>query len=236
MVEQGLAQTQEEAGKRILAGELLVDDRPADKPGTPTAPTARLRLRGEAMPYVSRGGLKLAGALDHFGVAPSGRAAADLGASTGGFTDCLLQRGAARVFAVDVGYGQLAWRLRCDPRVVVMDRTNARALRALPEPIDLVVGDLSFIGLRLVLPAVAALLAGGGEAVLLIKPQFEAEGEGLEPGGLVADPLQRAAIIEKVLGEAVEAGFEVLGTVDSSLRGARSGNLEALVHLRWVAR
>ena len=236
MVEQGLAQTQEEAGKRILAGELLVDDRPADKPGTPTPPTARLRLRGEAMPYVSRGGLKLAGALDHFGVSPSGRAAADLGASTGGFTDCLLQRGAARVFAVDVGYGQLAWRLRCDPRVVVMDRTNARALRALPEPIDLVVGDLSFIGLRLVLPAVAALLAGGGEAVLLIKPQFEAEGEGLEPGGLVADPLQRAAIIEKVLGEAVEAGFEVLGTVDSSLRGARSGNLEALVHLRWVAR
>jgi 23S rRNA (cytidine1920-2'-O)/16S rRNA (cytidine1409-2'-O)-methyltransferase len=236
MVEQGLAQTQEEAGKRILAGELLVDDRPADKPGTPTPPTARLRLRGEVMPYVSRGGLKLAGALDHFGVQPAGRAAADLGASTGGFTDCLLQRGAARVFAVDVGYGQLAWRLRCDPRVVVMDRTNARALRALPEPIDLVVGDLSFIGLRLVLPAVAALLADGGEAVLLIKPQFEAEGEGLAPGGLVADPLQRAAIIEKVLGEAVEAGFAVLGTVDSSLRGARSGNLEALVHLRWVAR
>lgn len=236
MVEQGLAQTQEEAGKRILAGELLVNDAPAAKPGTPTPTSARLRLRGEAMPYVSRGGLKLAGALDHFGVDPRGRAAADLGASTGGFTDCLLQRGAARVFAVDVGYGQLAWSLRCDPRVVVMDRTNARALRALPEAVDLIVGDLSFIGLRLVLPAVAALLSAGGEAVLLIKPQFEAEAEGLAPGGRVADPVQRAAIIERVLGEARAEGFSVGGTVDSSLAGARSGNVEALVHLRWAPR
>ncbi|HND29875.1 MAG TPA: TlyA family RNA methyltransferase, partial [Myxococcota bacterium] len=183
---------------------------------------------------VSRGGLKLEAALDRFAVDPNGRVCADLGASTGGFTDCLLQRGAARVYAVDVGYGQLAWKLRQDARVVVMERTNARHLESLPEPIALLVGDLSFISLTLILPAIARLLPSG-EAVLLVKPQFEVGPRGIGKGGRVEEEYRPLAL-EKVRREAEEQGFEVLGSMDSPVPGAKAGNIEALLHLRRRAK
>lgn len=230
LVERGLASTPARAQALIMAGEVLVDDVPVTKAGTPVRLDATLRLRHVELPYVSRGGLKLAAALDTFPVAVAGRVAADLGASTGGFTDCLLQRGAARVYAVDVGYGQLAWSLRQDPRVVVMERTNARHLQALPEVPALVVGDLSFIGLRLVLPAVARI-APGAQAVLLVKPQFEVRPEAVAPGGVVRDEALRAEAVAAVLADAVAAGFEVRGDVASPVPGARAGNVE---HLIWL--
>ena len=174
VIQRGFCDSRGKAQALIRAGQILVDDLPMDKPGTQVRAEAELRIRGEALPYVGRGGLKLEAALDVFLVDPTDRVCADLGASTGGFTDCLLQRGAAKVFAVDVGYGQLAWSLRQDPRVIVMERTNARTLASLPEAPSLIVGDLSFISLTKILPAVCRLAAPGAEAVLLIKPQFEA--------------------------------------------------------------
>ncbi|MGE5138241.1 MAG: TlyA family RNA methyltransferase, partial [Rudaea sp.] len=171
MVERGLAETRERAQALIMAGEVTVDGRRVDKAGAPVDVAAEITVRAP-LPYVGRGGYKLAGALDAFGVQPAGKVCADIGASTGGFTDVLLQRGAARVYAIDVGYGQLAWKLRKDPRVVVMDRVNARYLEALPEPVDLAVIDVSFISLELILPAALRLLTENGEIVGLVKPQF----------------------------------------------------------------
>lgn len=232
LVERGLASSRERAQGEILAGNVLVDERPCDKPATLVHPGQAIRLRAEPQRYVSRGGLKLEAALDRFGVRPAGRSCADLGASTGGFTDCLLQRGAVRVYAVDVGYGQLAWTLRQDPRVVVMERTNARSLRALPEPVDLVVGDLSFISLRLILPAVSALLPQG-EAVVLVKPQFEVGRGQVGRGGLVRDEAARRSALAEVQAAAEAEGFVVRGSSESPVPGAKSGNREWLL---WLGR
>jgi len=231
LVERGLVETRSKAVALIRAGSVLVSERPCDKPAERVPVDAPIRLR-ETLRYVSRGGYKLEAALDAFGVDPAGRVAADLGASTGGFTDCLLQRGAARIYAIDVGYGQLAWSLRQDPRVVVLERTNVRHLEALPEPISLIVGDLSFISLTLVLPAILRLGAPGAEAVLLVKPQFEAGREGVGRGGVVRDAAVRQDAISGVVQALSEAGLSVLGGIDSPLPGAKQGNVEHLVHAR----
>ena len=231
MVSKGLAPSRDEAQDLIQSGQVRVDGIPRDRPAAQISPGAHVVIDRPGAAYVSRGGHKLAHALDHFRVDPSGRICADLGASTGGFTDCLLQRGAHSVFAIDVGYGQLDWKLRSDERVVVMERTNARHLEGLSRPVDLVVGDLSFISLRLILPALRRIAVPGGEAVLLIKPQFEAGPEGLRKGGVVRDDATRQAAIDRVVEDARAQGLDVRGTVASPLAGARSGNIEELVHL-----
>jgi 23S rRNA (cytidine1920-2'-O)/16S rRNA (cytidine1409-2'-O)-methyltransferase len=229
LVERGLAVSREQARARILAGAVLVDGQVAAKSGMLLADGAALEVRA-APTYVSRGGEKLAHALDRFGVAVADRVALDAGASTGGFTDCLLQRGARRVYAVDVGYGQLDWRLRREPRVVVMERTNLRQLGALPEPIDLATLDLSFISLRLVLEPVRNLLRPEGELVALVKPQFEAGRSQVGRGGVVRDAAVHRAVLEEILAWAVTHGFAVRGLTASPLRGA-AGNVEFLAHL-----
>jgi 23S rRNA (cytidine1920-2'-O)/16S rRNA (cytidine1409-2'-O)-methyltransferase len=232
LVSRGLLPTMERAAQEIRAGNVLVDERVVDKPGTPVVGGAAIRLRNEPARYVSRGGLKLEAALDAFGVSPMGRCCADFGASTGGFTDCLLQRGAARVYAIDVGYGQLAWSLRTDPRVVVMERTNVRHLAALPEAVELLVGDLSFISLATVLPRMFSVLGSAAEAVVLVKPQFEVGKEDIARGGLVRDEAARRSALDAVVGVAVSAGFALVGEMECPLAGARAGNREWLVHLR----
>ena len=231
LVDRGLAESRQRASALIRAGVVLVDEVPRDKPGTQINPEATVRLKENPLPYVSRGGLKLEAALDTFGVDPSGRTCADLGASTGGFTDCLLQRGASKVFAVDVGYGQLAWSLRTDDRVVVMERTNARHLESLPDPVSLIVGDLSFISLSKILPAVQRLATAGTEAVLLIKPQFEVGKAFIAKGGVVKDDAARADAIARVQQDAEALGARVEGVMDSPVPGAKKGNIEALIHL-----
>jgi 23S rRNA (cytidine1920-2'-O)/16S rRNA (cytidine1409-2'-O)-methyltransferase len=231
LVRRGLAESRHRAQQLLAAGQVLLDEVPCDKPATRVRPEQALRLREVLLPYVSRGGLKLAAALDAWAVDPTGHTCADLGASTGGFTDCLLQRGAARVYAVDVGYGQLAWKLRQDPRVVVMERTNARHLEALPERVTLLVGDLSFISLRLILPAVRKLLAPEGEAVLLVKPQFEVGPGDVGKNGLVRDEAARLRALEEVRSAALQAGFQPREAMESPVPGARSGNVEWLLRL-----
>lgn len=232
VVAAGLAGSRHQAQGLIRAGEILVDDTVVDKPGTRVSTAAALRVRTRRGRYVSRGGHKLAGALDAFEVDPCGRICADLGASTGGFTDCLLQRGAARVYAVDVGYGQLAWRLRQDERVVVMERTNARELESLPEAPSLVVADLSFISVTKVLPAMARIAAPGAQAVILVKPQFEAGPERLGRGGVVRDEAVRQGVVGEVRAACEAAGLPVLGQVAAALKGAKGGNQEELFHLQ----
>jgi 23S rRNA (cytidine1920-2'-O)/16S rRNA (cytidine1409-2'-O)-methyltransferase len=231
LVERGLVDSRQKAQGLILSGKVLVNDTPVTKAGTRLKPDVAIRIKGAPLPFVSRGGLKLQAALDAFGVSVDDRVCADLGASTGGFTDCLLQRGAAKVHAVDVGYGQLAWSLRQDPRVQVWERTNARHLDTLGEPIELLVGDLSFISLRKILPAVARLAAPGADCVLLVKPQFEVGREGLAKGGLVRDVGLRDAAVAAVLDDAVAAGFDAKGQIESPITGAKSGNVEFLVWL-----
>jgi 23S rRNA (cytidine1920-2'-O)/16S rRNA (cytidine1409-2'-O)-methyltransferase len=232
LVGRGILPSRERAQQEVRAGNVLVDERVVDKPGAKVAETAAIRLRAEPLRYVSRGGLKLEAALDAFDVRPAGRTCADFGASTGGFTDCLLQRGASRVYAVDVGYGQLAWSLRVDPRVVVMERTNVRHLTGLPEPVSLLVGDLSFISLGLVLPAVRAVLSPVADVVVLVKPQFEVGPAGVGKGGLVRDEGLRRAALDGVAAGARAAGFGVAGEMESPVPGARAGNREWLLHLR----
>jgi 23S rRNA (cytidine1920-2'-O)/16S rRNA (cytidine1409-2'-O)-methyltransferase len=231
MVDRGLADSRHRASSLIRAGVVLVDNCPKDKPGTQVSSDAALRLKSNPIPFVGRGGLKLEAALKAFGVDATGRVCADLGASTGGFTDCLLQRGAAKVFAIDVGYGQLAWSLRTDDRVVVMERTNARHLESLPEPVSLIVGDLSFISLTKILPAIQRLASHGAEAVLLIKPQFEVGRESVGKGGVVRDESLRQAAIAKVVASAEAGGAVSHGVIDSPIPGAKKGNIEALIHL-----
>jgi len=232
LVDRQLAGSRERARALILAGQVLVDDQVVDKAGTQVQTAAAIRLKGEDIPYVSRGGLKLAQALDAFTIAIAGRVAIDVGASTGGFTDCLLQRGAARVFAVDVGYGQLAWSLRVDPRVTNLERTNIRNLT--PDQLDtrpdLAVIDASFISLDKVLPATLALLAPTADIVALIKPQFEV-GRGLVgKGGVVRDPELHAAVVERVRELATGLGCRVHGVTESPILGPK-GNREFLIHL-----
>jgi 23S rRNA (cytidine1920-2'-O)/16S rRNA (cytidine1409-2'-O)-methyltransferase len=232
LVEQGLAPSREKARALILAGEVLAGDRPVAKAGDLVAADVVLRLRSEPMPYVSRGGLKLAHALATFGLDVRGRVAVDVGASTGGFTDCLLQAGAARVYCVDVGHGQLAHAVASDPRVVVVDRTNIRHMPPdrLPERCTLAVVDVSFISLRHVLPALAALLVPGSPVVTLVKPQFEVGRERIGKGGIVRDEAARRDAVVTV-GEAARAlGFTVAGETTSPITGGK-GNVEYLLHL-----
>ncbi|GDX78412.1 TlyA family rRNA (cytidine-2'-O)-methyltransferase [Deltaproteobacteria bacterium] len=231
LVQRGVVPDLKAAEAEVRAGNVLVDDVGVDKPGTKVPAEAQLRLRTPPLRYVSRGGLKLEAGLDAFGALPAGRVCADLGASTGGFTDCLLQRGASRVYAVDVGYGQLAWSLRQDPRVVVMERTNARLLSSFPEPVTLITGDLSFISARAMLPSVRKLLAPGGEAVLLVKPQFELERAQIGPGGVVQGEADRREALTLVCEAARGLGFEVRGHIESPIAGAKAGNREWLLHL-----
>ncbi len=235
LVERGLAPSRERARALVMAGCVYSGERRLEKAGEKLPGETPLRVRGRDHPYVSRGGVKLAGALDAMGVEVAGRVVADLGASTGGFTDCLLQRGARRIHAVDVGRGQLHERLRRDDRVVVHERTNARHLQAedLGERVDLVTADLSFIGLRKVLPAVAGLLREGGEALLMVKPQFELGPECVGRGGVVREESLRRRAAALVAEEAAALGFERLGEVDSPLPGPK-GNREIFLWLRWT--
>jgi 23S rRNA (cytidine1920-2'-O)/16S rRNA (cytidine1409-2'-O)-methyltransferase len=233
LVERGLVPSRERARALILAGRVFSGTLRIDKAGAQLPLSAELAVRGEDHPFVSRGGVKLAGALDAFGLSPHAIVAADFGASTGGFSDCLLSRGAARVYAIDVGYGQLHDRLRRDPRVVVMERTNARHLQvgALPEVLDWVVIDASFIGLNKLLPAAHALLRAQGEVVALIKPQFEVGRAAVGKRGVVRDESVRAAAIARVLSEAEELGFTRMSQADAVIAGPE-GNREHFVWLR----
>jgi 23S rRNA (cytidine1920-2'-O)/16S rRNA (cytidine1409-2'-O)-methyltransferase len=234
LVERGLVPSRELARRLVMAGEVLVGDRPVTKPGAEVDDDAALRLRTPASPYASRGGEKLAGALDAFGLDPTGLLALDVGASTGGFTDCLLRRGARGVIAVDVGYGQLAWKLQQDPRVTVIDRTNARHLepRQLPEPADLATVDVSFISLAKVLPAVAACVRAGASIVALVKPQFEVGRSRVGKGGVVRDDAARAGAVAAVRAAAEELGLVVRGEAESVLPGPK-GNREVFL---WLTR
>jgi 23S rRNA (cytidine1920-2'-O)/16S rRNA (cytidine1409-2'-O)-methyltransferase len=231
LVERGLAPSRSAAQALVLAGQVFSGEQRIDKPGTELRPEAELGVRSGPR-FVSRGGEKLDGAISALAVAVNGRVCADLGASTGGFTDCLLQRGAKKVYAVDVGYGQLAAKLVADPRVVVRDRTNARHLsrQDFDEPLELAVVDASFISLDKLLPALALLLAPRAELLALIKPQFEVgRDEARRSKGVIRDPLIREAAIARVLGAVAAAGFRVIGSVDSCLPGPK-GNLEHFVH------
>ena len=216
-----------------MAGTVEVDGRRVDKPGTGVPEAARLAVLAQREPFVSRAGRKLAGALDRFGVDPAGRVCLDVGASTGGFTDCLLQRGAARVYALDVGYGQLDQRLRQDPRVVVMERVNARHLAPgdLPEPVSLVTVDVSFISLAKVVPALLPHLAPGGLLLALVKPQFEAGRGQVGKGGILRDEALREQVVRTAAAGLAALGLELLATGDSEVPGM-GGNREAFALLR----
>jgi 23S rRNA (cytidine1920-2'-O)/16S rRNA (cytidine1409-2'-O)-methyltransferase len=238
VVARGLAPTRARAQALILAGKVTVDGQVVSKAGTTVAMDAEVALREEDHPYVSRGALKLVAALDAFAVDPTGCVCLDVGASTGGFTDLLLRRGARKVYAIDVGYGQLAWSLRQDPRVVVLERENVRELDAakVPEPCDLAVIDVSFISLTLVLPKVRELLRppAGKSVIALVKPQFEAGREHVGKGGVVRDPAARQGAVDKVATWAAANGFTVGATIESPIHGP-AGNIEILLHLRTVA-
>jgi len=247
-VERGLVQSRPRAQALILAGQVLVDGQVVDKAGASVPLEAELALRQPDHPYVSRGGLKLEAALTAFALDVTGVSALDVGASTGGFTDCLLQRGASHVVAVDVGYGQLAWRLRQDPRVTCVERTNARqldpqalqlalapGLREAVWPPRLATVDVSFISLTLVLPAMAHILGPDREVVALIKPQFEAQRDQVGKGGVVRDPEHRHLAIQRVLDWAAAAGYRLQGSVESPLPGPK-GNVEQLALLVTPAR
>jgi 23S rRNA (cytidine1920-2'-O)/16S rRNA (cytidine1409-2'-O)-methyltransferase len=229
----GLAPTREKAQALILSGAVSVDGRRVDKAGTPVDESAEITVAGPPHPYVSRGGVKLAAALDAFGLDPNGAVCLDVGASTGGFTDCLLQRGAAKVYAVDVGHGQLDPKLRADPRVVVREKVNARALSAddVPERVRLAAIDVSFISTRLILPAVVPLVEKQGAIVVLVKPQFEAGRAEVGKGGIVRSEAVRQRVLQSVEGYGRNAGLEPIGSIPSPIRGAH-GNAEFLLGFR----
>ncbi len=234
LVERGLVSSREQARRLIMAGAVVAGEQRVDKPGTLIDPASVVRLKADAQPpYVSRGGHKLAGGLKAFGVDVSGVTALDVGASTGGFTDCLLQHGAAKVFAVDVGYGQLAWSLRQDPHVVNLERRNIRSLA--PEELSptpsLAVIDASFISLTLVIPRVISLIAARGEIVALVKPQFEVGKGRVGKGGVVRDPALHAEVLEDLQARANQWQLEVRGVTESPLRGPK-GNKEFLLYMQ----
>jgi 23S rRNA (cytidine1920-2'-O)/16S rRNA (cytidine1409-2'-O)-methyltransferase len=234
LVSRGLAPTRTRAQALLLAGRVYVDGARRDKAGDRVAEDVAIDVKGSDQPYVSRGGVKLAGALDAFRVDVSGLRCLDIGASTGGFTDCLLQRGAASVVAVDVGYGQIAQKLREDPRVVLLERTNARTLEqgTIGGAVDLTVVDASFIAIATLMPAIAACTRASGHLVALVKPQFEVGRRAVSKGrGVVRDDDLREQAIDNAAAAVAAAGFEVLGRCDSVLRGPK-GNLEAFVHAR----
>lgn len=227
----GLAPSREKARAMIMAGEVSVNGQRIDKPGTKIDANAALEVRQKPR-FVSRGGNKLAAALEDFHFDVTGKTCADVGASTGGFTDCLLQAGAARVYAIDVGYGQLDYRLQQDARVVVMDRTNARYLATLPETVELVVVDASFISLRLLLSVFQGWFKGGGDVIALIKPQFEAGRGDVGKGGVVRDQGIHKRVLQEILSFSSDAGFQVNGLIPSPLKGP-AGNTEFLMWLTW---
>ncbi len=231
--ERGLAESREKAKIAVMMGNVYVDGQKQDKAGTMLPQNAGIEVRGETLKYVSRGGLKLEKALQVFPIDLNGRTAMDIGASTGGFTDCMLQNGAKKVYAVDVGYGQLAWKLRTDPRVVCLERTNVRYLKheQVPEPVDFFSVDVAFISLKLVLPVARNFLRDGGKAVCLIKPQFEAGREKVGKKGVVRDKAVHAQVIGSIAGFAVENGFSVLGLTFSPVKGPE-GNIEYLLFLQ----
>ena len=233
LVEQGLLDSRQKAQAHIMAGLVFVNGQRVDKPGTAVANDAQIEVRGRALPYVSRGGLKLEKAMKTFPITLEGKICADIGASTGGFTDCMLQNGARRVYAVDVGYGQLDWKLRSDERVVCLERTNARYLgtEQIPEPLDFASIDVSFISLKLIFPALYPLLREGGEIACLIKPQFEAGREKVGKKGVVRDPAVHLEVLQQFLRHAKENNFTVLGITYSPIRGPE-GNIEYLGFLR----
>lgn len=232
LFERGLAPSREKARTLIMAGSVYVNNQKFDKPGDTVSDDAEIEVRGSTLKYVSRGGLKLEKAMQLFPIDLNGKICMDIGASTGGFTDCMLQNGAQRVYSVDVGYGQLAWQLRQDPRVVNLERTNARYLtrEQVPEEIDFFSVDVSFISLRIILPAVRPLLRDGGQAVCLIKPQFEAGREKVGKKGVVRDRAVHEEVVETICRFAVENGYSVLGLTFSPVKGPE-GNIEYLAYL-----
>lgn len=229
LVEHGMAETRQKALATIMSGVVYVNDQKVDKAGFGVAEGARVEVRGSTLRYVSRGGLKLEKAMREFDLTLDGCVCADIGASTGGFTDCMLQNGAAKVYAVDVGYGQLDWRLRSDPRVVCMERTNARYLthEQIPDELDFASIDVSFISLALILPAVNGILRDGGHVACLVKPQFEAGREKVGKKGVVRDPAVHREVLEHFLVHAADSGFGVLDLTYSPIRGPE-GNIEYL--------
>ena len=233
LVEQGLVESRQKAQAIIMAGQVYAGERRLDTAGQMLDPETVLEVRGQTLPYVSRGGLKLEKAMKSFPITLQDKIAADIGASTGGFTDCMLKNGAARVYAVDVGYGQLAWTIRNDPRVVCLERTNARYLtrEQIPEPLDFASVDVSFISLGLILPALRPLLRDGGEAAVLVKPQFEAGREKVGKKGVVRDPAVHLEVLEQFLRHAAQSDFSVKGLDFSPIRGPE-GNIEYLGYLR----
>ncbi len=232
LTERGLQESRQRAQAVIMSGEVFVNGQRVDKPGTAVAEDAQIEIRGGTLAYVSRGGLKLEKAMATFPIDLHGAVCADIGASTGGFTDCMLQNGAEKVYAVDVGYGQLAWKLRSDPRVVCLERTNARYLthEQVPDELDFASVDVSFISLTLILPPLNGLLKDGGHAACLVKPQFEAGREKVGKKGVVRDPDVHLEVLEHFLDHAKESGFTVLGLTYSPIRGPE-GNIEYLGYL-----
>lgn len=232
LTERGLEQSRQRAQADIMSGIVYVKGQKVDKPGTAVPNDAEIEIRGNSIPYVSRGGLKLEKAMSSFPISLKGSVCGDIGASTGGFTDCMLQNGAARVYAVDVGYGQLAWKLRSDPRVVCLERTNARYLthEQIPDELDFASVDVSFISLKLILPAVYGILKSGGHAACLVKPQFEAGKEKVGKKGVVRDPAVHREVLEHFLIHARNAGFTVQDMTYSPIRGPE-GNIEYLGYL-----
>ena len=233
LVEQGLQESRQKAQATIMSGQVFVNGQRVDKPGTAVAADAQIEVRGGGLKYVSRGGLKLEKAMEIWPITLEGKICMDVGASTGGFTDCMLQNGAVKVYAIDVGYGQLAWKLRSDSRVVCLERTNARYLsrELIEEEPDFSSVDVSFISLKLILPAIAAVLKEGGQVVCLVKPQFEAGKEKVGKKGVVRDPAVHLEVLEHFLQHAKESGFTVLDLTYSPIRGPE-GNIEYLGHLR----
>ncbi len=237
LTEKGFVDSRSKAQAIIMAGQVYVDGQKADKPGISYEESVDIEVRGESCPYVSRGGLKLEKALRDFGVDPTGFVCSDSGASTGGFTDCLLQQGASKVFAIDVGYGQLDWKIRSDPRVVVMERTNIRYVtpEVLGESLDLSVIDVSFISLKIVLPAIKALLKPTGQVLCLIKPQFEAGREKVGKKGVVREPETHKQVLDGFVELAKQLDFTILGLTFSPVKGPE-GNIEFLGHLTLADR
>lgn len=233
ILERGLARSRERAKALIMGGKVLVEDRPVTKAGSMVETESSITLKEKDIPYVSRGGVKLEAALEHFGIVLEGKTAMDVGASTGGFTDCMLGKGAARVYGIDVGYGQFDYRLRQDPRVVLLERTNIRHLEkeAIPEEMDFAAVDVSFISLRLVLPKVREFLRPGGGLLALVKPQFEATKKDVGKGGVVRDEEKRQRAVESVEKAARDCGLRPVGVMQSPIRG-RKGNVEYFIYMK----
>ena len=233
LCQNGLVQSRERAKALIMSGIVFVNEQKVDKAGEMIAPDAKVEVRGHDIGYVSRGGLKLEKAMQVFPMRPDGKVCMDIGASTGGFTDCMLQNGAKKVYSIDVGYGQLAWKLRNDPRVVNLERTNMRKVtrEQVPDEIDFFSVDVSFISLKLILPVARQLMSENAQAVCLIKPQFEAGREKVGKKGVVRDPAVHVEVVRKIFDFCLENGFDVLNLDYSPIKGPE-GNIEYLIHLR----